>query len=61
MGDHEQLSATVTSRKAKALDYHQSLFSRLISSFTAPPSRYFIVLWTRVQIIFLLNKYFLQK
>ena len=31
VGDHEQLPATVTSRKAQQLDYQQSLFSRLIS------------------------------
>ena len=32
VGDHEQLPATVLSRRAKELDYQQSLFSRLISS-----------------------------
>lgn len=39
MGDHEQLSATVTSRKAKALDYHQSLFSRIISNLSTGGGR----------------------
>ena len=35
VGDHEQLPATVTSRRAQQLDYQQSLFSRLISCMTA--------------------------
>merc|ERR1712142_734120 len=34
VGDHEQLPATVTSRKAQQLDYQQSLFGRLFSYFT---------------------------
>ena len=37
VGDHEQLPATVTSRKAQVLDYKQSLFSRLISRMTSLP------------------------
>ena len=37
VGDHEQLPATVTSRKAQSLDYQQSLFSRLISFMGATP------------------------
>ena len=35
VGDHEQLAATVTSKKAKENDYHQSLFNRLIHSFNS--------------------------
>ena len=34
VGDHEQLPATVTSMKAKNLDYQQSLFGRLFSFLT---------------------------
>eukprot|EP00092_Neocalanus_flemingeri_P033322 GFUD01036237.1.p1 GENE.GFUD01036237.1~~GFUD01036237.1.p1 ORF type:complete len:1656 (+),score=684.01 GFUD01036237.1:182-4969(+) len=34
VGDHEQLPATVTSMKAKKLDYQQSLFGRLFSFLT---------------------------
>jgi len=34
VGDHEQLPATVTCRKAQQLDYQQSLFGRLFSYFT---------------------------
>lgn len=34
VGDHEQLPATVTSRKAQQFDYQQSLFGRLFSYFT---------------------------
>jgi len=34
VGDHEQLPATVTSMKAKELDYQQSLFGRLFSFLT---------------------------
>ena len=37
VGDHEQLPATVTSRKAQLLDYQQSLFSRLIAQMTSQP------------------------
>ena len=37
VGDHEQLPATVTSRRAQELDYQQSLFSRLISSMESQP------------------------
>ena len=37
VGDHEQLPATVTSRKCQQLDYQQSLFSRLVSSMAAFP------------------------
>ena len=32
VGDHEQLEATVISNTARQLEYHQSLFGRLISS-----------------------------
>jgi len=37
VGDHEQLPATVTSRRAQELDYQQSLFSRLISRLASQP------------------------
>jgi len=35
VGDHEQLPATVTSRKAKQNEYQQSLFNRLFTYFTS--------------------------
>ena len=37
VGDHEQLPATVTSKRAQDLDYQQSLFSRLISFMGSTP------------------------
>ena len=37
VGDHEQLPATVISKQAADLDYHQSLFSRLVSGLSSSP------------------------
>jgi len=40
VGDHEQLPATVTSRKAKQFEYQQSLFNRLFSYFSSEFGEY---------------------
>jgi superfamily I DNA and/or RNA helicase len=39
VGDHEQLKATVTSQRARQLDYNQSLFGRLVSTFAGQVGR----------------------